>query len=83
MASISGQRCVQVFPIDEERCASETEMIVLEKYLGNYIEIKPSASFILDVCKPDMELISFFESSEKVRNQDRHAKLVMLFHNYF
>ena len=61
--------------------ASETEMIVLEKYLGNYIEIKLSVSFILDVCKPVMDLISFFES-EKVRIQDRHAKLVMLFHDY-
>ena len=61
--------------------ASETEMIVLEKYLGNYLEIKLSISFILDVCKPVMDLISFFES-EKVRIQDRHAKLVLLFHDY-
>ena len=61
--------------------ASETEMIVLEKYLGNYIEIKLSVSFILDVCRPVMDLISFFES-EKVRIQDRHAKLVLLFHDY-
>ena len=60
--------------------ASETEMIVLEKYLGNYLDVKLSTAFILDVCKPVMELISFFES-EKIRIQDRHVKLVLLLHN--
>ena len=29
---------------------SETEMIVLEKYIGNYPEVKLSSLFILDVC---------------------------------
>ena len=60
---------------------SDTEMIVLEKYLGSYLEVKLSNLFILDVCKPVMELISFFEA-EKVRIQDRHKKLVMLFKDY-
>ena len=62
--------------------ASDTEMIVLEKYLGKYLEVKLSTKFILDVCEPVMELISFFES-EKVRIQDRHKKLVTLFNNFY
>ena len=66
--------------LDDKYEASETEMIVLEKYLGNYLEVKLSTAFILDVCKPVMDLISFFES-EKIRIQDRHRKLVLLLHN--
>ena len=60
--------------------ASDTEMIVLEKFIGNYMEMKLSNLFILDVCEPVMELISYFES-EKVRIQDGHRKLVLLLHN--
>jgi hypothetical protein len=62
--------------------ASDTEMIVLEKYIGKYLEVKLSTEFLLDVYEPVMELISFFES-EKVRIQDRHKKLVSLVHNCF
>ena len=61
--------------------ASETEMIVVEKYIGNYLEIRLTSLFILDVAKPVMELISFFESS-KIRIQDQHAKLVLLLYDY-
>ena len=46
--------------------ASQTEMIVLKQYLGNYLEVRLSCHFIIDVSKPVMDLISFFESS-KVR----------------
>ena len=66
--------------MDDKYEASETEMIVLEKYLGNYLDVKLSIAFILDVSKPVMELINFFES-EKIRIQDRHRKLVSLLHN--
>ena len=67
--------------LDDEYEASETEMIVLENYLSNYIEVRLSNCFILDVCQPVMELISFFES-QKIRIQDRHSKLVLLLHSY-
>ena len=61
--------------------ASQTEMIVLKQYLGNYLEVRLSCHFIIDVSKPVMDLISFFESS-KVRIQDKHGKLVFLLYNY-
>ena len=60
---------------------SDTEMIVLEKYLGDYLEVKLSNLFILDVCKPVMDMISFFEA-EKVRIHERHKKLVVLYKDY-
>jgi hypothetical protein len=43
-----------------------------QKYLGNYLDVKLSTAFILDVCKPVMEMISFFES-EKIRIHSRHT----------
>ena len=61
--------------------ASETEMIVLEKFLGNYLEVRLSNRFLLEVGKPVMELISFFES-QKIRIQDRYSKLVLLLHSF-
>ena len=45
------------------------------------MEVKLSTLFLLDVCEPVMELISFFEA-EKVRVRDRHKKLVFLYHDY-
>jgi hypothetical protein len=53
--------------------ASETEMMVLEKYIGNYLEVRLSNCFILEVAKPVMELISYFESS-KIRIQHKEDK---------
>ena len=61
--------------------ASETEMVVVTKFLGNYLEIRLTSLFILEVAKPVMELISFFEST-KIRIQDQHAKLVLLLYDY-
>lgn len=61
--------------------ASETELIVCEKYIGNYLETRLSNCFILEVCKPVMELVDFFESS-KVRIQHKHGKLSLLLHDF-
>jgi len=61
--------------------ASDTEMIVLEKFLGNYLEVRLCNRFLLEVGKPVMELISYFES-QKIRVQDRHSKLVLLLHSF-
>ena len=44
--------------------ASETEMIVIEKYIGNYLEVRLSQCFILEVDQPIMDLIDKFKSSQ-------------------
>ena len=44
--------------------ASETEMIIMEHYLGNYLEVRLSQCFILEVDKPIIQLINFFESQQ-------------------
>ena len=61
--------------------ASKTEMIVVEKYKGNYLEVKLASLFIIDVSKPVMDLISFFESN-KIRIHAKQGKLVILLHDY-
>ena len=61
--------------------ASKTEMIVVEKYKGNYLEVKLASLFIIDVSKPVMDLISFFESN-KIRIHDKQGKLVILLYDY-
>ena len=57
--------------------ASETEMIVMENYLGNYMEVRLSQCFILEVDKPIMELIDFCES-RKVRIHLIYQSMVSL-----
>lgn len=44
--------------------ASETEMIVLENYLENYLEVRLSQCFVLCAGEVFIELINFFESGE-------------------
>ena len=61
--------------------ASETEMIVLEEYLGSYLEVRLSNSFLVKVCKPVIQRIDFFESNS-VRVQYRYEKLVMLLFHF-
>ena len=48
----------------EAYTASETEMIVLEKYIGNYLEVRLSQCFILEADKPFMDLINYYESGQ-------------------
>ena len=43
--------------------ASETEMIVIENYLGHYLEVRLSNRFLIDVSKPVIEVLDYFESS--------------------
>ena len=61
--------------------ASETEMIVLEEYLGSYLEVRLTNSFLVEVCKPVIQMIDFFESNS-VRVQYRFEKLVMLLFDF-
>ena len=58
--------------------ASETEMIVIEKFIGNYLEVRLSQCFILEVDKPIMDLIDKFESSQ-VRVHMLYRSLLGLF----
>ena len=53
--------------------ASETEMIVLEEYLGSYLEVRLSNSFLVEVCKPVIQMIDFFKSNS-MRVQYRYEK---------
>ena len=56
--------------------ASETEMIVIENYLGHYLEVRLSNRFLIDVSKPVIEVLDYFESST-VRVFDRHDKIFL------
>jgi hypothetical protein len=56
-------------------------MIVLEEYLGSYLEVRLSNSFLVEVCRPVIQMIDFFESNS-VRVQYRYEKLVMLLFDF-
>ena len=61
--------------------ASETEMIVIEKFLGNYLEVRLSNCFLIEVSQPILKLIDYFESNS-VRVHERYDKIVMLLYDY-
>ena len=61
--------------------ASEAEMVVMELFLGNYLEVSLNIAFLLEVGRPVMDMISYFESS-KIRIQHKQNKLVLLLHDY-
>lgn len=61
--------------------ASEAELVVMELYLGNYLEVSLNIAFLLEVGRPVMDMISYFESS-KIRIQHKQNKLILLLHDY-
>ena len=56
---------------------SETEMMILEIYLKNYLMVRLVNKFLVSVGKPFVEFIDFFESRE-VRVQHRFEKMLLL-----
>ena len=55
---------------------SETEMIVLTKYLGGYLEVRLSQCFLLEAIKPIMKLINFYEAGN-VRIYTMHKEVLL------
>jgi len=61
--------------------ASEAEMVVMELYLANHLEVSLNIAFLLEVARPVMDMISYFESSQ-IRIQHKQSKLILLLHDY-
>jgi len=61
--------------------ASEAEMVVMELYLANHLEVSLNSAFLLEVARPVMDMISYFESSQ-IRIQHKQSKLILLLHDY-
>ena len=64
-----------------EYVASKTEMIVLEEYMGSYLEVWLTNSFLVEVCKLVIQMIEFFESNS-VRIQYQYKMLGMLLFDF-
>ena len=56
---------------------SETEKMILELYLDNYIKVLLTNKFLVAVCKPFIQFIDFFESRE-IRVNNRWKKMMLL-----
>ena len=56
---------------------SETEIIVLTKYLRGYLEVRLSQCFLLEAVKPIMKLINYYEAGE-VRIYTMHSEVLDL-----
>lgn len=56
---------------------SETEKIILNIFLGNYVLVRLTCLFLKEACKPIIDFIDYFES-RKIRVQDRFSKMRLL-----
>jgi hypothetical protein len=56
---------------------SEMETVIMEIFLGNYLEVKLTNLFLIDVCQPFLDYIDFFES-RRVRCHLRYPKMALL-----
>ena len=55
---------------------TETEMVLLEHYYGNYVETMLSARFVSDISAPIIAFIDFFENQTKARIHKRVEETV-------
>ena len=60
---------------------SETETIILEIYIQNYLLVRLLNKFLIFAVSPLMKFIDFFESRE-IRVQHRYGKMVTLMHDH-
>ena len=60
---------------------TETEMTLLEKYMGNYVEVRLTNKFLLDVTAPLMKFLDTFEKNE-VKVHVRFEKIVSLIYDF-
>ena len=63
--------------VQNGKSPSETEKIILDTFLGNYIEVRLTNLFLVEVCQPMIDFIDFFES-RKVRCHLRYPKMAIL-----
>ena len=56
---------------------SETEIKILDIFLKDYIEVRLTNQFLIEVGKPFIKFIDFFESRE-IRVHHRHSKMMLL-----
>ena len=60
---------------------TETEMTLLKEYMSNYIEVRLTNKFIIDVAAPLMKFLDTFEKDE-VKIHVRHDNIVDLLYCY-
>ena len=60
---------------------TETEMTILTEYKCNYLEVRLTNKFILDVSAPLIKFLNYFESNE-VRVHQQFASIVDLVYNF-
>ena len=56
---------------------SDTEQVIMDIFLKNYLEVRFTNLFLIDVCQPFLDYIDFFES-RKVRCHVRFPKMALL-----
>ena len=71
----------QVLKAESNKEPTETEMVILTEYKCNYLELRLTNKFILDVGAPLIKFLNFFESTE-VRVHKQFASIVDLVYNY-
>jgi hypothetical protein len=59
----------------EEKDLTDTQMVLLEKYLGNYYEFRLNTKFLCDISDVIIKFLNTFES-RKVRIHERHQIIV-------
>ena len=83
------ERCIYIFIKQPENSLKEnykreptdTEMIILQEYKCNYMELRLTNKFILDVSEPLINFLDYFESNE-VRIHQQFGRIVDLVFNF-
>ena len=83
------ERCIYLFikqlekalREDSKKEPTDAEMTILQEYKGNYMELRLTNKFILDVSEPLINFLNYFESNE-VRVHQQFAKIVDLVFNF-
>ena len=71
----------QILKTDTKKEPTETEITILTEYRNNYLELRLTNKFILDVSAPLIKFLNFFESTE-VRVHLRFATILDLVYNF-
>lgn len=82
-------RCIYVFikqledvlKAEPNKEPTDTEMTILTEYKCNYLELRLTNKFILDVSGPLIKFLNYFESSE-VRVHQQFASIVDIVYNF-
>jgi hypothetical protein len=71
----------EALKVEPNKEPTETEMTILTEYKCNYLELRLTNKFILDVSCPLIKLLNYFESSE-VRVHQQFASIVDIVYNF-